>query len=178
MPYALASGLLPAGAARARRRSATCARTARACSGSSAPAPTRSTAATRRFPVSGTDEVYGINTARFLAAAAARREQLVLSLYGQLAAGMTPDTFVAGEAATVAPLARRADRSMYLPPNGAANGAFLETLRLLLVHETRRRRSSSPARRRAPGSRRQAIAVRRAADELRARLVRDRRRHA
>jgi hypothetical protein len=25
---------------------------------------------------------------------------------------------------------------MYLPPNGAANGAFLETLRLMLVHET------------------------------------------
>ena len=25
---------------------------------------------------------------------------------------------------------------MYLPPNGAANAAFLETLRLLLVHET------------------------------------------
>jgi hypothetical protein len=25
---------------------------------------------------------------------------------------------------------------MYLPPNGAANAAFLETLRLMLVHET------------------------------------------
>jgi hypothetical protein len=29
---------------------------------------------------------------------------------------------------------------MYLPPNGASNGSFLETLRLLLVHETRDRR--------------------------------------
>jgi hypothetical protein len=26
---------------------------------------------------------------------------------------------------------------MYLPPNSTANGAFLETLRLMLVHETR-----------------------------------------
>jgi hypothetical protein len=26
---------------------------------------------------------------------------------------------------------------MYLPPNGASNGTFLETLRLMLVHETR-----------------------------------------
>ena len=25
---------------------------------------------------------------------------------------------------------------MYLPPNGASNAAFLETLRLMLVHET------------------------------------------
>jgi len=61
---------------------------------------------------------------------------LVLSLYGQLAAGMTPDTFVAGEGATVAPLAGRRYRAMYLPPNSVSNDAFLETLRLTLVQET------------------------------------------
>jgi hypothetical protein len=49
---------------------------------------------------------------------------------------MTPGTFVAGEAASVAPLAGEYHRSMYLPPNGAANATFLETLRLLLVHES------------------------------------------
>jgi hypothetical protein len=87
-----------------------------------------------RYPVSGTDQVYGINTSRFLADMG-RADQLVLSLYGQLAAGMTRGTFVAGEGATVAPLGGERYRSMYLPPNGAANGAFLETLRLLLVHE-------------------------------------------
>ena len=43
---------------------------------------------------------------------------------------MTPDTFVSGEAASVAPLARQCYRAMYLPPNGASNAAFLETLRL------------------------------------------------
>ena len=85
-------------------------------------------------PVSGTDQVYGVNTARFLAAED-EADQLVLSLYGQLAAGMTPRTFVAGEAASVAPLRGLRDRAMYLPPNSVSNDAFLETLRLLLVQE-------------------------------------------
>jgi hypothetical protein len=53
-----------------------------------------------------------------------------------LGAAMTPGTFVSGEAATVAPLRGAAFRSMYLPPNAASNSAFLETLRLMLVHET------------------------------------------
>ena len=88
------------------------------------------------FPTSGTDQVYGINAARFLADNG-QADQLVLSLYGHLAAGMTPGTFVSGEAASVASLARDYYRSMYLPPNGASNAAFLETLRLMLVHETR-----------------------------------------
>jgi len=88
------------------------------------------------FPVSGTDEVYGINVARFLADNDLA-DQLVLSLYGELAAAMTPGTFVAGEGASIAPLHGLAYRSMYLPPNGASNGAFLETLRQMLVHETR-----------------------------------------
>jgi hypothetical protein len=88
-----------------------------------------------RFPTGGTDQVYGKSVSRFLADMH-EPEQLALSLYGQLALGMTPDTFVAGEAASVAPLRRQWYRSMYLPPNGAANGSFLETLRLLLVHET------------------------------------------
>ncbi len=64
-------------------------------------------------------------------------DQLVLSLYGHLAAGMTEGTFVAGEGATVAPLRGASYRSMYLPPNSTSNAAFLETLRLLLVHERR-----------------------------------------
>jgi hypothetical protein len=87
------------------------------------------------YPVSGTDQVYGTNVSRFLADND-RPDQLVLSLYGQLGAAMTPGTFVAGEAASVAPLAGTSYRAMYLPPNGAANAAFLETLRLMLVHET------------------------------------------
>ena len=88
-----------------------------------------------RYPLTGTDQVYGLAMARFLADND-DPDQLVLSLYGTLGAAMTPDTFVSGEAATVAPLRGAAYRSMYLPPNAASNSAFLETLRLVLVHET------------------------------------------
>ena len=89
-------------------------------------------------PESGVNPVYGLNVARFLADND-RPDQLVLSLYGQLAAGMAPGTFVSGEGISVAPLGREYLRSMYLPPNGASNASFLETLRLMLVHETRDR---------------------------------------
>jgi hypothetical protein len=84
---------------------------------------------------SGVNPVYGNSAARFLADLD-RPDRLVLSLYGQLAAGMTPHTFVAGEGTTVAPLDGLYHRTTYLPPNAAANATFLETLRLLLVHET------------------------------------------
>jgi hypothetical protein len=84
----------------------------------------------------GTDQVYGNSVARFFADRD-EPDQLVLSLYGALAGAMAPGTFVAGEAASIAPLGGSQLRSMYLPPNGAANAAFLETVRLMLVHETR-----------------------------------------
>jgi hypothetical protein len=89
-----------------------------------------------RWPASGTDQVYGLNVARFLADEG-EADQLVLSLYGQLALALTPYTFVGGEAATVAPLDGAYYRAQYLPPNSVNNAAFLETLRLTLVHETR-----------------------------------------
>ena len=87
-------------------------------------------------PTSGIDQVYGVNVDRFLADSD-QPDQLVLSLYGMLGAAMTPDTFVSGESASVSPLHGRLYRTMYQPPNGGANAAFLENLRLLLVHETR-----------------------------------------
>ncbi|HXJ64341.1 MAG TPA: hypothetical protein VNN79_11355, partial [Actinomycetota bacterium] len=84
----------------------------------------------------GLAQVYGLGTSRFLADND-QPDQLVLSLYGMLGASMTPNTFVSGEAATVAPLRGASYRSMYMPPNTASNSAFLETLRLMLVHERR-----------------------------------------
>jgi pimeloyl-ACP methyl ester carboxylesterase len=135
MPYALASGIFRPGSAEARgalryllRHGSRLLGTVRAGAYALYPEPT--------FPTSGTDQVYGINVARFLADND-EADQLVLSLYGSLAVAMTPDTFVSGEAATVAPLAGAYHRAMYLPPNGASNAAFLATLRSLLVHETR-----------------------------------------
>jgi hypothetical protein len=87
------------------------------------------------YPAGGTDQVYGLNVARFLADND-QSDRLVLQLYGQLAVAMTPNTFVAGEAASVAPLHGTYYRAMYLPPNSVSNAAFLETLRQILVHET------------------------------------------
>lgn len=89
---------------------------------------------TAPYPTSGTDEVYGVNAARFLGAMD-EPDELVLSLYGELAAAMTPNTFVSGEAASVAPLGGRHERSMYLPPNSVSNDALLETLRQMLVQD-------------------------------------------
>ena len=78
--------------------------------------------------------MYGLNAARFLAALD-EPDLLVLSLYGHLAAAMTRDTFIGGEAASLSPIGRAYYRSMYLPPNSVANAAWLETLRLLVVNE-------------------------------------------
>jgi hypothetical protein len=85
---------------------------------------------------SGIDTVYGLNVARFLADLD-EPDELDLSLYGQLAAGMTRRTFIAGEAASITPIAHTYYRSMYLPPNSVSNAAFLETLRSTVVHELR-----------------------------------------
>ena len=87
------------------------------------------------YQTPGTDDVYGTNVSRFLADND-QPDQLVLSLYGKLAAGMTENTFVAGEGSTVLPVGSHYYRYMFRPPNSVNNAFFLETLRLLLVHET------------------------------------------
>jgi hypothetical protein len=135
MPYALASGILPPHSRQARGVLAYM-----LAHGSRILGLVRADAYTlygrAHFPRSGTDQVYGLNMARFLADND-RPDQLVLSLYGQLAAGMTPGTYISGEAATIAPVRGEYYRRMFLPPNSGSNSAFLETLRLMLVHETR-----------------------------------------
>src|SRR2546429_7408215 len=89
----------------------------------------------------GSDDVYGLNVSRFLADED-QPGQLALSLYGKLAAGMTPNTFVSGEGSTISPADGEYYRSMFRPPNSPNNAFFLETLRLMLVHETRDRKST------------------------------------
>ncbi|HKI91512.1 MAG TPA: hypothetical protein VJ986_04365, partial [Gaiellaceae bacterium] len=90
----------------------------------------------------GTDNVYGVDRSRFLAELD-RPDLLVLTLYGQLAHGMTRGTFVSGEGATIGPVVPGACpqapngeyyRSMYLPPSSTSNAFFLTTLRELLAH--------------------------------------------
>ena len=141
MPYALASGIVPPGSSRARgifeymqRHGSRILGLPRSGAyplyGSAGTAPRSG-----KHPVSGTNPVYGLNQARFLADND-EAGQLVLSLYGQLAAAMAPGTFVSGEGVSIAPLGGGRLRTMYLPPNGASNAAFLETLRLMLIHES------------------------------------------
>jgi hypothetical protein len=84
----------------------------------------------------GSDDVYGTNVSRFLADEG-QADQLVLSLYGKLADGMTRNTFVSGEGSTIGPVDGEYYRSMFRPPNSPNNTSFLETLKLMLVHETR-----------------------------------------
>jgi hypothetical protein len=134
-PYALASGLFPPGGPQARGALAYLLR-----HGSRLLGLVRAGGYALYGPgaspeLSGTDQVYGVNAARFMASED-QADHLVLSLYGQLAAGMTPNTFVAGEAASVAPLDGLSDRAAYLPPNAVANDSFLETLRLMLVRDS------------------------------------------
>jgi hypothetical protein len=83
----------------------------------------------------GSDDVYGTNVVRFLADNH-QSGLLQLSLYGKLGAGMTENTFVAGEGSTIGPVPGQYYRAMHRPPNSANNAMFLEALRLMLVHET------------------------------------------
>ena len=87
--------------------------------------------------------MYGLGISRFLADND-QPDQLVLSLYGMLAAGMTAGTYVSGEAVSLLPLNGAYDRAMFMPPNSGANASYLETLRDLLVHE-RRTPNGAPA---------------------------------
>jgi hypothetical protein len=92
---------------------------------------------------SGLGQVYGLSMSRFLADND-QPDQLVLSLYGMLAIGMTPGTYISGEAISVVPVNGAYERSMYMPPNSGSNASYLETLRQTLIHE-RRGRFGAPA---------------------------------
>lgn len=82
----------------------------------------------------GLAQVYGLGISRFLADND-QPDQLDLTLYGMLAAGMTPGTYISGEAVSLLPVRSAYERSMFMPPNTGANASFLGTLRELLVHE-------------------------------------------
>ncbi len=133
MPYALASGLFPPGSPEAVGMHRYMAN-----HGSRLLGLVRFRAFTNSgkpgYRSPGVDDVYGTNVVRFLADND-EPDQLVLSLYGKLGADMAPGTFVSGEGSTIGPVQGEYYRSMFRPPNSANNAFFLETLRLMLVHE-------------------------------------------
>jgi hypothetical protein len=61
-------------------------------------------------------------------------ERALVSFYGMLAQGFTPNTFVSGEGCSLSP-ADEGGRFLYCPPNSAANAHFLSMLRNLLVQD-------------------------------------------
>jgi hypothetical protein len=61
-------------------------------------------------------------------------ERSLVSLYGMLAQGFTPNTFVSGEGCSLS-AADPGGRFFYCPPNSAANAFVLSTLRNLLVQD-------------------------------------------
>jgi hypothetical protein len=62
------------------------------------------------------------------------REKALVGFYGQLAQGMSRDTFIGGEGSRFLH-GDQYGRSMYLPPNTASNAMFLLTLRYLLIQD-------------------------------------------
>jgi hypothetical protein len=62
------------------------------------------------------------------------RDHALVGFYGQLAQGMTRDTFLGAEG-TRFMHGDRFGRSMYLPPNSASNAMFLTILRYLLIQD-------------------------------------------
>ncbi len=62
------------------------------------------------------------------------REKALVGFYGQLAQGMTRDTFIGGEGSRFLH-GDEHGRSFYLPPNTASNAMFLLTLRYLLIQD-------------------------------------------
>ncbi|HEY7158917.1 MAG TPA: hypothetical protein VH575_33540 [Gemmataceae bacterium] len=81
----------------------------------------------------GVNVLYGL---RYMLALLRRddREHALAGFYGQLAQGMTRETFVGAEGTRFL-LGDRLGRPMYLPPNSASNAMFLTTLRYLLVQD-------------------------------------------
>ena len=117
--------------------------TARASSASHARAPTASTARARRAsPARIPCTAQCLALSRRQRPRRGARAQPLRAARGR----MTPGTFVSGESVSIAPLDGRLYRSTYLPPNTASNAAFLETLRLLVVHETLDRRGAPRSR--------------------------------
>lgn len=96
------------------------------------------------YETPGVDDAYALPYYQFLADND-RADDLVLSFYGKLAQGMTPNTFVAGEGESVGVCQDLGFangtfdnyyRTMYLSPNSTNNAAYLLALRDMLVRES------------------------------------------
>jgi hypothetical protein len=81
----------------------------------------------------GVDDLYSL---RYVETLLKRDDvnHVLISFYGKLAQGMTPETFIGGEGSSLKAL-DPFGRPMYLPPNSTGNAFFLITLRDMLVQD-------------------------------------------
>ncbi len=84
------------------------------------------------YSTSGADNVYGPGVVDALAELD-EADQIVLSLYGKLAHGMTRNTFISGEGDSYGVVPGQYYRALYLPPSNTNNALFLKTLHDMLV---------------------------------------------
>ena len=84
------------------------------------------------YSTSGADNVYGPGIIDALAELD-EADQIVLSLYGKLAHGMTRNTFISGEGDSYGIVPGQYYRALYLPPSNTNNALFLKTLHDMLV---------------------------------------------
>ena len=84
------------------------------------------------YKTTGADNVYGLGVIDALAEQD-EADQIVLSLYGKLAHGMTRGTFISGEGDAYGTVPDEFFRTLYLPPSNTNNALFLKTLHDMLV---------------------------------------------
>jgi hypothetical protein len=88
------------------------------------------------YKTTGIDNAWGVQGAKYLAMCH-DGDRLALTILSKLLNGMTPGTFLDGEATTVGFAPDDVYRSTWYPPNSASNALYLLTLRDALLYEER-----------------------------------------
>jgi hypothetical protein len=88
------------------------------------------------YKTTGIDNAWGVQAAKYLAMCL-DGDRLALTLLSKLCNGMTPGTFLDGEATTVGYAPDDVYRSTWYPPNSTSNALYLLVLRDALLYEER-----------------------------------------
>jgi hypothetical protein len=86
------------------------------------------------YKTTGVDNAWGVQAAKYLAMCH-DGDRLALTILSKLLNGMTPGTFLDGEATTVGYAPDDVYRSTWYPPNSTSNALYLLTLRDALLYE-------------------------------------------
>ncbi|WP_163509520.1 LamG-like jellyroll fold domain-containing protein [Fodinicola acaciae] len=86
------------------------------------------------YKTTGVDQQYGFGWTKYLSDQG-DAGGLNMQFYGQLGQELAPNTFIGGEGATLSPCPGEYDRSMFFPPLAAGNAVPLQAMRGMLVSE-------------------------------------------